>query len=392
MSLFVVPIPAPAAGADWVTTVPGQYIYDIVAITAQLATGTSTPTVCHDASGAGADLTYEPGQVAFGIPGYVAGDTMVQQTGGPSHFVASGPLDGTFFTANDLFWACWTDANIAVGSGPAMIAYVGSTVSRVFFNLLPDGSGGLLLDAEWTNTDFTFGGALSPPGIPPGAHFYAARYDLALDKVQFYVDGAPYGGLIANSGNPPLIDAAGTLMIGGDPSSTSHPHYDEITLGGNATNDGQYAQLYADRGNFANYSADLIPMGPAAIYHLDDAIPGAGRQVVLDVTDDTHLVTEVPTGFADTTHAGPFSYTWQPNLNSSTQTPDGTITTVATPPLILPAGYTIGTRTLDLGATDQWSNINLWWNTDYMDAVDPGNAYAFPGGVLLRYQREQVPA
>src|SRR5690348_14913764 len=74
-------------------------------------------------------------------------------------------------------------------------------------------------------------------------------------------------------------------------------------------------------------------------------VAASGRHVDLTVTNGTDEVLAIPSGFGPPPGAGPYEYAWQPDLNSSSQSADGLLTTVAIPRLLLPAGYVVGSRT-----------------------------------------------
>lgn len=390
MTLRTLPIPDPAPGVDWSTVVPGKYLYDVTGITATLTTFGADPTVCVDASGSGSDLTYTPAKVAFGIPGYVEVDYMAQWIAAGAGFIATGAIDSAFLTGNDLFLVAWTDATIAVGSGPPMISFVGDVGSGLQFFLTPVGGGMVRAGLQWQNTGG--GGAsliLSDP-IAPGRHMFGVRFDLGALKLQYYLDGAPWGAFTSIIGTAPNLDLTGTLGIGGIMTSGAHFSYDEVMLGGNLSVDADFANLYALRTDFALYTNAALAMGPEMYYHLDDTLPGTGRQVVLDVTVFPADLAQFGTGFPVVATSGPYRYSWQPGLTASSQTPDGTLTTVAIPRLIVPAGYVIGARTLDLDPSDQWSDITLWWDDTFMGSLADVSPYVYPPGVKLEYHREGV--
>jgi hypothetical protein len=91
-------------------------------------------------------------------------------------------------------------------------------------------------------------------------------------------------------------------------------------------------------------------------------------------------------GFPAAPSGSPFNYTWMTGLAAHSSVVSDTIITAAIPDLILPAGYTIGTFTPDIQPTDQWSNIVIWWDSDYMDYVHNAQRYDFIGACLEYHQ------
>lgn len=387
MPLYVIRPPNPPVGTDWSAAVPGQYLYDITGITALLTTSAGNPATALDSSGTGSDLAYNNPDVGFGIAGYVTGDTMVQNLSLSTDFIASGTVDMSWIVGNDLFFNVWTDEVPPSGSGPPMVAFSGAASDLTFdatHDALP--AGHVALELNWRNTDTSVGFIAANGVYSAGRHMVSVRLDLGATGGQFYLDGVPFGAFSTFSGSPPDLDVTGTLSIGGKQNlNAPFPFYDEVAVGGNATVDADFANLYALRNNFAGYTAAQLGLGPQMYYHLDETGVGVGRQVTFEVTDGSSTVEEIPTGFAEVTIAGPFQYSWQPKLASSSQTQAGASTTVAIPRLLLPAGYTVGSRTLDLGANDQWSDIAIWWDSTEMDRRDGNYDYVFPPGYKLDY-------
>jgi hypothetical protein len=200
-----------------------------------------------------------------------------------------------------------------------------------------------------------------------------------------YLDGAALVNLVDIPGPvlaaPPASITWG-LAAGNVPAQNGG--VDELAYFPSALSPANIATIYGTAPNFAAYTAAVESFTPDTYYHLgNQTTPPGGRQVVLEVTDGTHVVELIPTGFPIVSGLGPFTYSWQPKLAAHAQTMNGTTTTVPVPPLILPAGYTVGSRTLDIGAKDQWSNIAIWWNSTYMDFVD--HPYEYPPGMHLVY-------
>ncbi len=156
--------------------------------------------------------------------------------------------------------------------------------------------------------------------------------------------------------------------------------YDEIAAGLGTFSAGAIAAAYAARGSFAAYSFLFGGGFSQVYYHLDETTTGPGRTPALEITDGTTTTVRIPDGFTAQTTPGPYQFTWLPTASSDTRDPSGTITTSAMPQLVLPGGYTVGTRTPDLQPADQWSNINVWWDDNIQQSRVPID---YPPGARL---------
>ena len=389
MPLYVVRPPNPPPGVDWVDVVPGQYLYDVTGIYATLNTGSGLTFPFADSSGNGYDGTIHLNPPATAVqvvqrPGLVPGNasTRFGVTSTPANYAyggVPGPINfdlGQSFTVEFLALA-------EAFAQDSLMCFFDSGALTVSIEILATGS------IQMTRTlDFSAYRCVGPFLFDGNPHLIDVVLPWAGGFV-VYVDGLPTAltfetpagartagpvngyGMFIGAGGPPLFETV-----------------DEFALYPFALTAGQVAARQAARGSFAAYSASVLADAPAAYYHLDE-VAGTGRQVVLDVTDGTNLVEEIPSGFPAVVTPGPYNYSWQPKLNSADQSPGGTLTTVPLPRLVLPAGYTIGTRTLDLQPTDQWSDIAVWWDSDIMDSQQSITPYAYPPGALLVYKQIQ---
>jgi hypothetical protein len=390
--LYVVQLPDPPAGTDFQFVVPGNYLYDVTGITALL----TTPNVpgfpnCPDVSGHGNDATYTAGGSTF-VPGLVPGNNAIKRNAG------NGDQINTTHPIIDVSQAFtyveWIQLTAPLPNDMELGGYADSVTGHTGWTLtIPSGFpnrffvSGVHNMAGGATIFETANGTVPYDGAP---HMIAVTFDPAANPQNtFYLDGAV---LPWNVVDVPFVfngpSAGWHWNVGDSPDIT-----DEIAILPGALTGGQVAALYAAGGAFAGYNAAVMAAAPFVYYHLDGAgMPGTGRQPSLIVTDGTTELEAIPTGFPAVSTPGPYEYAWQPNLRADTQSTDGTLTTVAIPELLLPAGYTVGVRTLDLQAGDQWSAVTLWWDSDYMNLVGEFSDYAYPPGAYYVYQQTGAPA
>lgn len=391
MSLYVIPVPDPDPGIDWLYTVPGQYLEDITAITATF----TAPTIggfpdCPDAAGNNNDATYSAGGSTF-VPGLIPGDNALQRNAGngdqinTTHPIVDVSSAFTFTEWIELDAAGPDDLVLGIYADSAL-GFTGWNLiipqgfpNRFFLIGVKNGAGGA--------TIFETANGTVPYDSAP--HMLTVTFDPAASpQNNLYLDGVliPW-----NVTDVPFFyngpSAGWHFNIGYSPKVT-----DEIAIFPGVLTGGEIAGLYAARSSFVAYYLAVFALNPIVYYHLNgDTTLGTPVETDLVVTDGTDTVLEIPTGFGLPTAAGPWSYSWQPNLNSSTQTAGGTTTTVAIPRLLLPAGYTVGSRSFDQQSTAQWSNVNIWWDDTYQHSLDPRTRYAYPPGATYRRQPSGTP-
>lgn len=386
MPLYVIRPPDPPQGQDWQSAVPGQYLYDITGITATLNKPAGAPTVAVDSSGNGNDGTYTQvlGANPF-VPGLVTGNRAVTMGGSPT----PGTVDGV--RVPHTLIPPLSDFSVV------MLWENFEPFPVLFYPLNGIGNGGPGISFQITDSPgvpLTLTNAASwtwqsdPDSIPNDNLPHLIGVTLEAGIVRFYVDGNLLG--YSSIAGTPFTSDYDTLGInaGDGGSSAGSGTADEWACWTRALDAFEMGALNNARADFATYSAEVLSLSPDVYYHLDDGSPVGGRQVVFDVTDGSYLVEEIPTGFAVTTADGPFLYSWQPKLASSSQTHAGASTTVAIPRLILPAGYTVGTNTLDLLPTDQWSDIAIWWDSSIMDTLN--NPYEYPPGWHITFPDDPI--
>lgn len=388
MALYVVPVAQPAAGHDWQVTVPGQYLWDVVAVSATLGTGASGSKFV-DSTATHNDLT------VVGNQAHYTGGATGPYAGPPGDFSIAG--DG-----NNAGTSTYARGSSIAGYGAVnmSVEFLAQAAANGFNNQTICGLGhgaGSPPFFVWLNqiTGTTYEPRIAVSGtIRPGAgvahtfggwHHHAITYDGT--KWNYYYDGVLAGSSAAAAGGPGAVTDS-PEMPGGSSNGIINGNVAGVAFYASTLAAGDIATHAAALPSAAAYKSAVLASSPAGLWLLNDNGQGPSRVVDLVVTDGTHTLDDIPTGLTTIANGGPYVYSWQPTLNSSASTPDGTSVAVAIPKLVLPAGYTIGTRTLDLAGTDQWSNINVWWSDDFQNGVTGATAYEFPGGILLRYQQE----
>jgi hypothetical protein len=385
--LYVVTLPDPPAGTDFRFTVPGRYLYDVTGITAELTTSGTSGLVMVDASGNGNDgdytpfgsppgaMTYEPGLVSgnLAIRGALADGT---PRGGATarHPILDFTVDYTF-----VWWQSCGAVLDGVGVGPVQFIEAGSS-GIVTVTTTPGPAGWIEINVRFGSSWLTGLGTVPDDDLP---HMLALTYNVGSDTMTVYVDGVaiPWATTGTQTGASPCFE----LIIG---FNESPEIFDEYAFFQAELAGGDVAALYAaGLAGFATWNPAVLALTPVAFYHMDGLTAGAGRQPSLIITNGTTELEAIPTGFPAVSTPGPYRYAWQPALNADSQSSDGTLTTVALPQLLLPAGYTVGARTLDLTGTDQWSNVALWWDDAYMSTAASVTPYVYPPGVRLVYEQ-----
>lgn len=385
--LRIEPVAAPAVGTDWLYTVPGKYVEDVMSVSATLDAEQGNPTICVDSSGNGNNGTFDttPGHtLLFSQPGLVAGDTAITNV----DFAVNAQI-ATVPTSYDLAVAggwCNLWAGTIPTNNAARILWRGVDAGgfQTVFEVGRSAPGVLQMTLEW-NGGINPIAVFATGAITPGVHMYSFDYDPAGPAVQFYLDGAPFGAakpVLGTTPTGPFVSADFGRRI------TNTVTYDEVSFGDGSNGAALFAAMFAAASvSFAAYTAAVLSASPLNYYHLDEAVRVGGRQPTLVVSDGTHTLEAIPTGFTASSAAGPFEYSWIVALNSNSQNSDGTQISVALPSLVLTGGYTIGTFTPDLGSGDQWSDITIWWDDTLQQLLDPANAYRFPPAVKLEYHQ-----
>lgn len=382
MTLRTIAVPDPAAGADWRYTVPGRYLLDVTSATATLAGAAGLPTVMHDVSGNGNDgsYTYDPALTPLSA-GFFAGALR-------AHWYENDSLDFSYATTpagacdiTDVFsFDCWVQGDAAVVAYFPFGAFGGPIA--IGLEIHDDG----VIVFQYSDGTF-FQQRTSVAGAFPfdgNGHHVGCSYSGAAMVI--YVNGAAVAGVTIGVGGttPGLVTNPELGRMAPDPGLPNDTYIGQPAFYQSVLGAGAFAAHAAAGTSLAAYSAAVLASTPVTYYDLDDETAATGRQVALDIATSTGDVAQLCSGFPEVATPGPYLYTWLPNQRVSAQSAGGTVTTVAIPRLILPAGYTIGTRTLDLAPTDQWSDITLWWDDSAMLNAAGVDAYRYPPSLSLR--------
>lgn len=390
MTLRVTNVPQPAAGQEWTFAIPGQYTYDVRAVVATYrAQDPSSTFPMLDASPNGNDGVYTGPDVPAGLqtPGLIVGDDCV--TLGPAsaaprylspHVGNVGAGGGPFNLFNAFAFEQWVQfpGNVGVDCN-VVIAETGGAVERMYLQI----STGAIFGME-----FGLGVPLwsyrTAPGTFPldgNVHQIAAMWNTV--DAAIYVDGVEVPSVIAGAvGGRDVNDA--NVLYGGTSGGAALRRglLDEASVWESGFDATQIADHYAaGLAGFATYSAVILGDGPAGYYHLDDGVPvtPAQRYTGLVVTDGTHVLAVYTSGELSSL-TGPVTFVWTPATSNVVIA--GARYTIGVPPLILPAGYTLGSGTPAIGASDQWSDIAIWWD-DALSGQPGYGAYDKYANVLL---------
>lgn len=387
MTKYVVPVPDPLAGDDWATVVPGIYLWDVIGITATLTTGTP--------GGQFFGVSYDgtTGIATFYLDGLPIGTAANPPL--PVHSSANFTLFGQPTTGPGIwdepafFNGTLDDADMATMFAAASVsyaAYVAAVLARTpiaYYHLDPFPSpGGIASDASGNGNDLTYevNTGVFPivpvPGLVSGGQ---ALEVTGTEIAEGTVSGIGTGSFSQVGWVKPAALNQG-LLLG----------FFQFNPGGETT---WVLQSQNQPGTPLLQLFRITSISPVNIQQFDSPAGtftpsgGTGRQPTLVVTNGTDNVLAIPTGFEAVTTPGPYNYAWQPGLNADTQSSDGTLTTVAIPALIIPAGYVIATVTLDLQPTDQWSDVSVWWDDTYQNLTNGAYDYGFPPGRFYVYRQ-----
>lgn len=387
MTLRIVTVDDAVPGNDWKHAVPGKYLYDVTGITAVLNGAANLQAM--DASGNdnnGAYVIGSPGPLTnpFGQPGAVTGDAAIAYPVAANTAPRVSIATPTTMDFTGDFSIEWWSPNANPVTGSDWFVMKPTATSALFARV--QAGGVMRLDAILDVGGFS---AVSAPGafLTDGAwhHYVWSITPAAIATSALYRDGVS---LPLTTVSLPGSIPATQFSFHIDTSESAGPDgMDEVAIYPAALSAGQVAAHYAARGDFAAYDAAVLADVPAIYYHLDEVGGPGGRQAALEITDGTNIVELVPTGYAVNTQVGTTTYSWQPRLQARARSSDGTLLTVPTPELHLPAGYTVGTLTPDLGPDDQWTGILIWWDDAYQTAQQAADSYLYAPGAHLVYQQ-----
>ena len=364
MALQGLVVPSPAQGTDWSYTVPGQYVLDVRAVTAQLVT-TSAPTNAADSSGNANIATYFPGTTAtFGITGpfgggggFAVGLPDLGNTNALATFAnGSGQLDAASFTMEAIVWM---DNNVDFHNIDfILVDRIPFGAERWGWGYLPGVSTGQPRGFDGAGSLFNIGGTFS------GNAWHHLAVTQSGGTWTPYLDGVAGTAVSGhNIGAGPLDN---TVALAGDESGTGQnihgkvaaiAFYSAVLPGANIA-----AHHAAIATSAAAYKAAVLADTPTALWMLDEVVTSFQRSVTLQVTDGTNLLGQFP-GFEPVQQSPVFRFTWATDVSSATQSGDQSVTFLPIPALRLYPGMVLRTNTLDIRPTDQWSNVVVWADT-----------------------------
>lgn len=384
MALYVVTQPDPPPGADFELVAPGNRLYDVTGITATLSTAGVVGATMFDSSGNARHGTYtHHGIYPTSVAGIVSGDAAIRTRDPATVGLAAGgnmPALG-FDRMADFSIECWlTLTTLADQTGFICRWNAFGPARQVWLALSDGGSMQFVRQDSFTTQLYHWDLSLVvTDGLP---HHYVCSFG-PTDPI-LYVDNVVQ---VPDVTTPHIayaaMDTPGSCFEDNPPLAGVNGTADELSVWGVALTAGQVAAHYAaGLAGIGPYTAAILADGPAAYYHLNEGA-STGRQPSLIVTNGTTELEAIPSGFPAVATPGPYQYAWQPLLRADTQSSDGTLTTVAIPELVLPAGYTVGTRTLDIQPADQWSNVTLWWDDVFQQQTIGLKEIVYPPGAYL---------
>ena len=388
MTLRTVSVPNPPAGQDWQVTVPGHELWNIVGITATL-NGPNAPSALGDSSGNGHPLgsVDNTGAWKFGQTGPYGG-------GGGGLAVGSDGSGQQLPVGKTAQVAAFDLTNLTC----MWFAYVGANVSFQDYSFITDFGLGNNMKWGWgvrnnTNNPYDLDNQNGNNEIIAKAAFASRNvwHHIAVTangaQWEVFLDGASN---FTYAQRLPIAGDNGQIQIGGSTSFgvSLIGRIAGVALWNSVLSGGTIASLAGSGGSAAAYKAAALAQSPLGLWMLDGQTVGPSRTVALDITDGTTIVDAIPSGPSALASGGPYVYSWVPELAGTVTAPAGTSISVPIPNLVLPAGYTIGTSTPDIGGTDQWSNITVWWNDDIQEQTGGVTQFVYPPGAYLSYQRQ----
>lgn len=398
MPLYVIDVPDPPAGTDFVYTVPGQYLENITTVTARLNATGPVPCPCfpaneHSACAFATVFGPPTGSLTLPIPSFdpLAGPWTVEA-------IVRGLPDGSSADMQVI-------ATHPLVNAPGVEA-LAITSSALF--------GGIV---SWDNGQGNQMGYGAKPGrVECWSHLcITSGGSGAGKKVTAYWDGVQVAQANANIYVQTAFDS---VQVGGHASPRTAQAFGAMSDVSLYHAELSAAQVAAHAAlvctDMSAYRAAVLADGPQVYYVLDDAVgsvtaadasgnaftanqfgtlvfgaPGVGqnavppnpaRTVLLDITDGTTLVAEYPPSATQPDSTGT-DYSWIVGAPSQASVP-GT-QAIPLPNLVLPAGYTIGSSTAAMQPADQWTDIKVWWNSDLMDMTNRSDPFVYPPGAYL---------
>lgn len=378
MPLYVINVPQPPAGFEFSYTIPGQYLENIKSVTATLTcANTQGPMVDSSGNGLNGQYVNLVGSGPVFTAGLVAGDDAYAYNLSGTRRGEGTALGYTLNTASAFsieFWLACSSYN-AAGDFPVFFRNdVGNLSIQVGISGGPPGN----IAVQFNPDGFVFETSAGVFPADGNGHHIVITWSGTTGHI--YLDGANqttfHFGSSTTHGNIARAIIGGPF---GSPGGLKTATADEFAI--------YYTELSAARvsahftaasTSFTAYTAAVLADSPAGYYHLDDVPPTGGRTPNLTVTNGMVRVLDIDSGFTAPASGSVYNFSWLTDLSNNSQTNNGANTLVGIPPMVLPAGYVIGSLTPDLKPTDQWSNVIVWWDSDIMDGMNGVNRYAWP--------------
>lgn len=362
MAIQVVHLPTPAVGREWSYTIPGQYVATLIGVQATMATVSPLTTIA-DESGNGHTATIT-GSATDYIPAqhgpFAGGADNVAVAGlGPTAPLLDAYCDALNVAFDTLTFSadCW------YRTLPA--GFVG-TVGLLDWFRNPGAGNKLGVNVQYPGSSaigitydhgLAFLFTVNNVASLNAWHHLAFTYDGT--NVNTYADGtlvnatahATFG-----SGTGVNVDCAGNRSIVEMQGTAAAFAFYNVALSG-----AQIAAHAAATGSWAAYKTAVLADSPVGLYRVGQIAVGPARTVAFQVRNGTSIVASFPVT-TPAVQANTFTYSWQTLGPGAAQSVDGTTITVPIPAMTLPPGYVIGSNTLDLAGTDQWSAVTVWFD------------------------------
>lgn len=374
MAVRVVTLPAPTSGTDWTYTVPAQWLPYLYGVTAELVT--AAPATQYP------DETVNNNPLVFGsMPGNWNLSGVGPFAGGlkdiaPNHSPSVGAASAFATAAVATFKLApvsmdfWVNLdNVTMTNDRDMCSAALPSLSEFSWGWILDHLsplGQVNLDGLNVTAAFVYA---SNVWARPGWHHVGFASDAT--KWNSYIDGVAGP---THTGNLPIASANTSIQVmvaveGQEMAGSFGP----LAIYSGTLPAASFANHAAAASSWAAYRTAVLADNPVGFWGLNTVALGPSRIVTLVITDGTRTVAQFPANFAATTAAG-FIWSWQALGPGAAASTDGSINSVPIPEIAVDAGYTIGTKTLDLAGTDDWQNITLWFD----DGTGPSGGG--PGG------------
>lgn len=365
--------PDPPANVEVFVTVPGDQDWHVLSVQATLSTTDENNLIglpAVDSSGNLRDGLYGAfgsTRIKGGAPGLVTGDTAIvvgdlTDPGPYEGFVqtpAAALITGGSFSIEA--WVSWDAGGFATYPYQAFRAV--APINEMVGLVDEIATGGLQLRRR--RAVGTLETLLYAPGIPQdGArHHVVGVYNAGVPELRLYLDGVSVASLGSVGATSASARQTGRT---GEGSALPHTVMDELALYPVALSGARVAAHYAARNNFAAYSAAVLADAPSGYYHLNETVPPIQSEVLLLETNGS-LLLFVATPIGVVPDGNRYRFTWLAGLPGVTDTPAVGAVTSTIPNLIVPPGYTLGTRTIRQAGGFQWSDVIVWYDFEYTD-------------------------